>query len=112
MADILPHLTVPGPGLVSAGASAREGLCPRAGFRQGDEQVLSDTFHPSYTTSARPYRSTEGLCYCLRPISSESLFPRGSLRPCFAAAEGALCRKLLFNRETKKKLQGLDQLLA
>lgn len=61
MAENLPRLTAPGPELVSARAGAWEGLCPKASFRQGDEQVPSATFHPAHTTAVQPYRS-QSLC--------------------------------------------------
>lgn len=99
MAENLPRLTAPGPELVSARAGAWEGLCPKASFRQGDEQVPPATFHPAHTTAVQPYRSSKALYYCLHPASSENLFPQGSLCSFFAIA---LYKQLLFIQEMKK----------
>lgn len=87
---IVPCVTGTGPGLISAAAGTHEGLFLRAGFRHGDKQVPSATFHPSCATADWPYSSLESLCYRLHPISSDTLFPLGSLLPFPIAAEPAL----------------------
>lgn len=118
MAEILLCLTVPGPGLISTGDSAWEGLCLRDGFRQGDEQAPSATFYPSCIAAVGPtgLRSvclTAFILFLLRLYSHRDHYALSSQlqRPPFTERSSEEEEKN-FGNFSEEKLQGLDQPLS